>query len=715
MKQLAHLVSRLNTGVAWIRSNKVLLSVTLLFVLIAWIPLYGILFPPLVDLPEHLIISKLLWELLTGVSHLDLEISWILGYRLFPVLTMIVFPWFELWGIPFVFLPRFIAMMLMAIHVLVIAAILFPQLKEKTWKLRVLAVCLALPAIVCMYSACWFIGFVNYTLAITVLVAAVFLTERFLDSGKLIDALWLFVSLFLVYAAHPFALAFWVMWGLSRGLAGITTQTISGEWKRLISLPLVLAPIVLYHVLATRNTSLAPSSHSILTQPPIVSLNDWYQNRFRPFFDGTLLKPDDAADSRIFARFAIGLILFTAVLVFRASQNSSLKKAMLASVFLMFGASLVNEKFVPVPAANWLAYDYRFSSTVYAIALALVAMVLIRLLPNSTDKPRYKMLFIVLAILSVAASAIHLKQVRTAYKRYDVQARKYMAKVFKHEKPTGITLPHSRWHPDGTLIKLFICLEQPDCNLYGTTFYTGYVKELFAVKLRSTARLLSRREMTAWRKREPVGPLVGHWQLDETSADTPCLDSSPNKYLGIPKGTTVVEGKMGKARSFNGRGSSIEIPAINIPDAITVAAWVYSANFRQNGFVVTKNPVNTQWALIFESDGNLKWRGAGFEKSVNCAAPANNNWHHVVGTHNGTTGSIYVDGILCASAPLPAIGNAAGATTVGGFAGGQGYYFTGRIDDVRIYNRALSDAEISELFTLGQPGSLPPAPQAPSR
>lgn len=711
MKQLGSFVYRLNKVGAWIRTNKVSLSLALVLGLIAWIPLYGILFPPLVDLPEHLIYCKLLWEKLSGVSHLDLEISWILGYRLFPVLMMIVFPWFKIWGISFVFLPRFVAMMLMAIHVIVIAALLFSQLRDKSWRSCVLASCLALPAIVCLYSACWFIGFVNYTLAITVLVAAVFLTERFMDSGKAKDAFWLFVSLFMVYAAHPFALAFWVLWWGSRGLAGVATQTLSFEWKRLISLPLVMVPIVLYHVLATRNTALAPSSHSLLTQPAVVSLNDWYQNRFRPFFDGELLKPDDAADSRLFARFAIGLILFTAVFVFRATQNASLRKAMLAVVILIFGASLVNEKFVPVPAANWLAYDYRFSSTVYAIALAFAAMVLIRLLPSATDKRRYKGLFIVLAVLSVLASAIHLKQVRTAYKRYDRPARKYMAKVFKYEQPTGISLPHSRWHPDGTLIKLFICLEQPDCNLPGTTFFTGYVKELFAVYLKSPARLLSRHEMAAWRKREPNGPLVGHWQLDEPGADNACIDSSENKYLGVPKGTTVVDGKNGRARGFNGRRDSIEIPAINIPKAITVAAWVYSSNFKQNGFVVTKNPVNTQWALIFERDGYLKWRGVGFEKSVNCAAPANNNWHHIVGKHDGTTGSIYVDGRLCASGALPAIGNAAGSVTIGGFAGGKEYYFNGRIDDVRIYNRALSDAEISQLFTSGETGPPPSPPK----
>jgi DNA-binding beta-propeller fold protein YncE len=85
-----------------------------------------------------------------------------------------------------------------------------------------------------------------------------------------------------------------------------------------------------------------------------------------------------------------------------------------------------------------------------------------------------------------------------------------MAKVFKHERPTGITLPHSRWHPDGTLIKLYLCLEEPDCNLPGTTFYTGYVKELYPVMLRSTARVLSTRERALFRNLPPGSlPVVG--------------------------------------------------------------------------------------------------------------------------------------------------------------------------------------------------------------
>jgi len=390
------------------RSNKVIFLMILLVVLIALVPLYGILFPPLVDLPEHILISKLLWEKLSGVSHLDLEISWFLGYRLFPAFMLVVIPLCKLCGISFLYLPRIVTMALISLHAIIVATILYFGLNNKSWKSCVLAACFSLPAVVCIYSACWFIGFVNYTLAITLLIPAVFLTERFLRSGKLIDASLLSLNLLMVYAAHPFALAFWLMWCFSRALAGLATQTFFLEWKGLIFLGLTFLPVLLYHFLATRATGLAPSSHSLLSQPAIVSINVWYENRFRPLLDGALLKADDAADSRFFARFAIGLILFVTVLAFRAPQNQRIKTVMLSSIFLIFVSSWVNEKFIPVPSvAAWLAYDYRFSSTIYAICLALTGMVLIRLIPVSTDKFQHKILFVVLALFSVVASSYH--------------------------------------------------------------------------------------------------------------------------------------------------------------------------------------------------------------------------------------------------------------------------------------------------------------------
>lgn len=666
--------------------------------LIALVPLYGILFPPLVDLPEHILITKLLWEKLAGVSHLDLEISRLIAYRLLPVLLLVVIVVCKVCSVSLVVLPKIVPMTLISIHAIIVVPVFYFVLKDKSWKSCSLATCILIPAIVCMYSACWFIGFVNYTLAVTLLIPTIFLTEKFLRSGKPIDACLVFIPLLLVYTAHPFAPSFWVIWCASRALAGVVTGSFAREWKRLLSLGLIFSPIVLYHFFATRGTELAPASQSFLHQPAVLSIWDWYQNRFRGILDGIYLKADDASDTRFFGWFAVAAILFSTTLALFSRRSKRVKDVALSGVFLIFISSWINEKVIPTPGVHWLAYDYRFSSTCYGICLALAGMVLIRLLPVSKDKWLYKVIFVVFGGLSVVASVSHLIGVRKAYTRFDIQARQYMAKVFNHENPTGIYLPHSRWHPDGTLIKLYICLQEPDCNPEGTTF-KSYGGNLYPVRVRSATRMLSAAELAVWRTRVPNGPLVGYWKLDEPNRSDGCIDSSGNGNTGAPHGTSVVDGKIARARSFNGNGDYIDIPGINISHAITVAMWIYSDNFLQNTFLIAKNPINTQWAMLIEGRGLLKWRGAGEETKVVCDAPTNGSWHHIVARQEGTAGSLYVDGILRASGAVPAIGNGGGSINIGRFNSGDHWYFTGRMDDVRIYNRSLSDTEITELFT----------------
>jgi Concanavalin A-like lectin/glucanases superfamily len=719
--------ARANRCVVWIRANPTLFLMVLLVVLIALVPLYGVLFPPLVDLPEHILMSKLLWEKLSGVSHLDLEISYYLGYRLFPALMTMVIYLCKLGGISFVYLPKIAAMILISLHAIVISVILYFGLKDKSWSSCALAVCFSVPAVVCMYSACWFIGFVNYTLAITVLILAIFLTDRFLRSGKPIDASWLFLALLMVYIAHPFALTFWLLWCLGRALATVAMRSFLLEWKRLILLGVLFSPIFLYHYWATAGTPLALSGHPLMSQSPFVSINDWYHYRLPGLLNGVFLRADDAADSRLFGLVALGLILFAAVVAFCSAQNRHVKTVMFSTVFLFVISSWIDEKFFPVPIGFWLAYDYRYSSTVYAICLALSGMVLVRLLPVAIDKARGRIIFAPLAFLSIFASLDHVVKVREAYARFDVQARKYMAKVFDRVEPVGIGLPHSLYHPDGSFLKQYICLRQSDSIPPGSTFAifsnSGLSGNLYPVKVRLVGSSQAARMtqsggdslmpfpsslLVPFLSRALDDGLVGYWKLDEASASDACVDSSGHGNLGAPYGTAVVDGKVNRARSFNGV-DYINIPTISTPDAITVAAWVYSDNFAQNGFVVTKNPVNTQWALFFESNGFIKWRGSGFMESIACPVPSNTAWHHIVAKQKGSAGGLYVDGHLCASGTLPAIGNASNSINIGRYDTVSFDYFHGRIDEVRIYNRALSDSEIARLFTAGDSKS-PPSP-----
>ncbi|MFA5764038.1 MAG: LamG-like jellyroll fold domain-containing protein [Candidatus Paceibacterota bacterium] len=194
--------------------------------------------------------------------------------------------------------------------------------------------------------------------------------------------------------------------------------------------------------------------------------------------------------------------------------------------------------------------------------------------------------------------------------------------------------------------------------------------------------------------------LVGEWLFDTNTSPTP--DTSGNNNIGTLSATPPTWQQTGGynskgAYSFNGTSNYITIPTISISNNITVSAWIYSSNFNQNGFVVFKEPVNSQWALFFESP-YFEWRGV--TASLTCSPPSNNTWHHIVGTQSGTLAELYIDGTRCnSSGAITTIGNGTGNIYIGAYTGG--YFFSGLIDQVRIYSSALSSSEIQKLYTEG--------------
>jgi hypothetical protein len=178
---------------------------------------------------------------------------------------------------------------------------------------------------------------------------------------------------------------------------------------------------------------------------------------------------------------------------------------------------------------------------------------------------------------------------------------------------------------------------------------------------------------------------------------TTSTDRSGQGNNGTLSGTpTPTIGKVGQALKFNGSTSYVTTPTVSTPSAISVAAWVYSANYGAAMFVVQKAVVNSQWQLFFEN-GNLYWATSNHDLS--CTAPSNDNWHYLVATQTGSSGRLYIDGVQCATGEsVPAIGQGTGLIWIGAHDSGPGYLFNGKIDDVRIYNKALSAAEVLTLY-----------------
>ena len=158
---------------------------------------------------------------------------------------------------------------------------------------------------------------------------------------------------------------------------------------------------------------------------------------------------------------------------------------------------------------------------------------------------------------------------------------------------------------------------------------------------------------------------------------------------------------------FNDVSSVSLIPnsaSLNPTTGLTIESWV---NFDGNSadFIFEKGNVNTQFSL-FSHSTDIVFRtyhsGGGHTQGPSkvSVGVVNGQWHHIVASWDGSTKSIYVDGILRNS--VSRSGNLVTQTTdaaVGRFGGTTaGYYFGGYISKVALYSRGLNATEIKQNY-----------------
>jgi phosphodiesterase/alkaline phosphatase D-like protein len=209
--------------------------------------------------------------------------------------------------------------------------------------------------------------------------------------------------------------------------------------------------------------------------------------------------------------------------------------------------------------------------------------------------------------------------------------------------------------------------------------------------------------------REITG-LVGSWHFDEGSG-TIAYDTSGNGNNGnIYNGATWVDGKFGKALSFDGADDYfVKSLFANFPtNEITVAFWMRSSDTTKAGtpFSYAISAVDNEFLIIDHRNFAL-WIGNG-SRTTGVSA-SDGGWHHIVVTWRSSDGQLifYKDGLPVFSGTLQAgYSMTSGGCLVigqdqdslcGGFEISQA--FLGTIDEVHIYNIALSAAEISDLYS----------------
>lgn len=183
-------------------------------------------------------------------------------------------------------------------------------------------------------------------------------------------------------------------------------------------------------------------------------------------------------------------------------------------------------------------------------------------------------------------------------------------------------------------------------------------------------------------------------------------DASGNGYNGAVNQATLTQdrfGVAGMAYAFNGSDSSISFTIPTLPvgaAARTVSLWAEAQPNPSHGanlFFYGSNQLNDGFGLL-NNGSPLTWDAQAWGNDVSSGVGVDAQWHHLAVVYSGTALSIFIDGVQKATGDR-ALNTPFSAFTLGADleAGGSATPFQGVIDDVSIYDRALSPTEISQL------------------
>ncbi len=198
--------------------------------------------------------------------------------------------------------------------------------------------------------------------------------------------------------------------------------------------------------------------------------------------------------------------------------------------------------------------------------------------------------------------------------------------------------------------------------------------------------------------------LVGYWKMDDTSG---VVKDETGHFTGTLVGgvTRGVTGKYGKAYQFSSAGAYVDMGAVSSISPSTIEAWINLGSYNANGSIYkTILQINTYYkgswsdtALYIES-GHL----CAYTSGSSNATVALNQWTHVAMVNDGTNISLYINGQLDKTVVTSSQWKDGWSMIrIGGGYEGDYESFYGALDEVAVFNRALSATELSQHATLG--------------
>jgi hypothetical protein len=207
-----------------------------------------------------------------------------------------------------------------------------------------------------------------------------------------------------------------------------------------------------------------------------------------------------------------------------------------------------------------------------------------------------------------------------------------------------------------------------------------------------------------------TGSLIALWKLDEPGGNVAKDSAGDNNgiLVGDPQWRPDA-GKIDGALEFDGDGDYVKIAGesdFDITDQITVSAWIKVSQFdKEWQAVIAKGDSawriqrnQTEDSLEFACSGlkipsGTPWGNLYGQRSVN-----DGQWHHIVGVYDGSKMYLIIDGDMDSSQPASGRINMNNQPVfIGENSEQSGRFWHGLIDDVRVYNYALSKEEVAAL------------------
>lgn len=228
---------------------------------------------------------------------------------------------------------------------------------------------------------------------------------------------------------------------------------------------------------------------------------------------------------------------------------------------------------------------------------------------------------------------------------------------------------------------------------------------------------------------EPVGAsnLIGYWKLDEnqgtiahdysTTVGNLALTNSPLWIdTGLPGGLDFENaGAISLDRTQTQTLTGSTLVSAQMPSVVTMSAWYKATSVDTSGSEILSG--SNRYMLRLYSSTQIKIikqtaSSSWVELLATVSNPLDGNWHHIAGVITASGMTAYFDGAQVGSLSdvNPIYYTSPGAMTIGGNPTSSTFRFSGSIDDVRIYNTALSSSQIKTLYNGAYPAGLSGTP-----